>query len=92
MADEPFPPDESTQVPTSIGDCEWVIIMPHDDSPRARYSVQILDQNGVVMDVKNGVLFEVGGTDHLRTADKQAIISMDAYLRTKATTAWIPSP
>ena len=90
MADEPFPIPEPEPTPTAIGDREWTFIIPATDTPYAKYSIQILDQDDEVIEVKNGVLFKAGGVDHLRPADKQALIAMDTYLKGKAEVAWLP--
>ena len=77
LTDDPFPPGKTPRIPTSIGDREWTIVIPSNAAPYAKYNVLILDQDGLVMDVKNGYLFQAGGLDHLRPADKQALIAMD---------------
>lgn len=90
MADDPFPTNGDSRVPTSIGDTEWRFVFLTDGAPYAHYSVQILDQNGAVMDVKTGILFEQGGADRLTPAEKSALAAMNTRLRNKAAAVWIP--
>lgn len=90
MADDPFPTNGATRTPTAIGDAEWRFVFLADGAPYAHYSVQILDNDGAVMDVKTGILFEQGGADRLTVAEKQAISAMNTRLRNKAAAVWIP--
>lgn len=87
----PFPPGipDLPPVPTEIGDRRWTFYFPANGTPRADYSVDILDQYGARMRSMHGTLFEVGGADHLRAEDKAALIAMDDHLLVKAQVAWI---
>ena len=75
MTFEPAQPE----TPTAIGDISHVITDYADGSKTMSYSIQILDQNGAVMDVKAG-----DEQPHLTQAQIDGLLAFAASQRAKA--------
>lgn len=72
-------------VPTSIGEIQIVLIDFPNDEDRARFAIQVLDQNEEIMDRKIGNLIS-----HITAQQIAQIQNFMADIRTQAETEILP--
>lgn len=79
-------PQAQTKTPTEIGEVR-VELTDYPDTPAdtARFVVEILDQDGIVMGVKHGDLIP-----HLTPQQINALVNFMAMLRTQAESEILP--